>query len=80
MVVIWIKYILVSSKDWVWGNRCSATCYFVQNTWLSRHDIAIVKNADAIMSHEKTDGKINYFLYGVDIISVCHEQQNMAKT
>ena len=63
MVVIWIKYILVSSKDWVWGNRCSATCYFVQNTWLSRHDIAIVKNADAIMSHEKTDGKINYLLW-----------------
>ena len=41
MIVIWNKYILVSSKDWIWGNRCSGSCYFVQNTRLFRHDIAL---------------------------------------
>ena len=80
MIVIWIKYILVSSKDWIWGNRCAVLFLFCPKYSTFKKWHAIVKNADAFMSHEKTAGKINYLLYGVNIISFCHEQQNMAKT
>ena len=32
MIVIWIKYILVSSKDWIWGNRCAVLLVILSKT------------------------------------------------